>query len=42
MILVYGLNSPQNSMSYSGGESAIYTYQNSKLIQQKCDIEYYP
>ena len=23
-------------------ESAIYTYQNSKLIQQKCDIEYYP
>ena len=23
-------------------ESAIYTYQNSKLIQQKCNIEYYP
>ena len=23
-------------------ESAIYTHQNSKLIQQKCDIEYYP
>ena len=23
-------------------ESAIYTYQHSKLIQQKCDIEYYP
>ena len=23
-------------------ESAIYTNQNSKLIQQKCDIEYYP
>ena len=23
-------------------ESAIYTYQNPKLIQQKCDIEYYP
>ena len=23
-------------------ESAIYTYQNSKLIQHKCNIEYYP
>ena len=23
-------------------ESAIYTHQNSKLIQQKCEIEYYP
>ena len=23
-------------------ESAIYTHQNSKMIQQKCDIEYYP
>ena len=23
-------------------ESAIYTYQNAKLIQQKCNIEYYP
>ena len=23
-------------------ESAIYTYQNTKLIQQKCNIEYYP
>ena len=23
-------------------EIAIYTYQNSKLIQQKCNIEYYP
>ena len=23
-------------------ESAIYTYQNSKLIQQKCNTEYYP
>ena len=23
-------------------ESAIYTYQNAKLIQRKCNIEYYP
>ena len=23
-------------------ESAIYTYQNSELIQQECNIEYYP